>query len=110
MMSTIKASSVAQNLSSIASTAVNKFNQAYDALLKQFGRYKSTGNVKGRITDKKGIGIANMLVSFGGKYATTDKNGDYSISNLQPGATQIYSVKDSIPKKSTALLTLKELP
>ena len=104
MTSTIKSSIIAQNISNLATTAINKFNQAYDALLKEFGWYRNTGNVKGTIVDESGVGIANMTVEFAGKYALTDQKGAYSITNVQSGETEVDSVKDLYTQEEYTIL------
>ena len=56
-----------------------------------------TGTVSGRVTDPTGNGVAGVTVTAGGKTATTDANGNYSIAGVPTGSTSISVVRSSVP-------------
>ena len=48
------------------------------------------GNVKGKVVDKKGLPVANVIVKIGERYRITDSAGTFSISKLPAGNQPIY--------------------
>ncbi len=55
------------------------------------------GTVSGRVTDPSGNGVAGVTVTAGGKTATTNADGDYSIAGVPTGSTSISVVRSSVP-------------
>ena len=62
-----------------------------------FSTTRDTGTVSGRVTDPSGKGIAGVTVTAGGKTATTNADGDYSIAGVPTGSTSISVVRSSVP-------------
>ena len=62
-----------------------------------FSTTRETGTVSGRVTDPSGNGVANVTVTAGGKTATTNADGDYSIAGVPTGSTSISVVRSSVP-------------
>ena len=62
-----------------------------------FSTTRDTGTVSGRVTDPDGNGVAGVTVTAGGKTATTNADGDYSIAGVPTGSTSISVVRSSVP-------------
>ena len=62
-----------------------------------FSTTRETGTVSGRVTDPSGNGVAGVTVTAGGKTATTNADGDYSIAGVPTGSTSISVVRSSVP-------------
>jgi hypothetical protein len=58
------------------------------------------GVVTGRVFDKSGKAIQNAIVKIGKKQCTTNEDGSYSISDLQPGLYDISIGKTKYKKAS----------
>ena len=62
-----------------------------------FSTTRDTGTVSGKVTDPSGNGVAGVTVTAGGKTATTNADGDYSIAGVPTGSTSISVVRSSVP-------------
>ena len=61
-----------------------------------FSTTRETGTVSGRVTDPDGNGVANVTVTAGGKTATTNADGVYSIADVPTGSVSV-EVTDGVP-------------
>jgi hypothetical protein len=59
-------------------------------------RITAVGQLRGTVTDERGKGLANVLISAGDNAALTNKNGEYFFASLKPGSVFVNIDRASI--------------
>ncbi len=66
-----------------------------------FSLTRDKGAVSGQVTDPNGKGVQGVRITAGGKEATTDQNGRYSISGLDTGRYDVAADQNTVPNGYT---------